>query len=601
MDPTLNSVFLPDVEDAAYEPYLSVLEAEHTPHLQDQDKINSPADVTAAAFLDDQLLGAAADQFAMNMSGWDASYLHPADHPQPETQSLEAQQYDLPSFAQDTTIDPSLESNWIQPAQPDLSKFALTSSIIDDFFIKNGAYRPPVACAQCQRQRLQCLILQTTSANPNPITSCSSCVALYRDCSLAERGKREASSFETNVPVIGHLHGVTEELDGDAGDGLRETTSPIIPVENARPLRNWLASHRHHPYPSEEEKMVLAAESGLSATQVSSWFTHARRRQRLSAQNVFTNTNSACFRQGSPMPTSIFAENMTPMDRWRNSPPRDDPLGAAAIAGAADGTPELASTSYAGSNRDDGSVSSQSGDSFMYPSRGRGRRRTASPGSGSSSVHSRSSSANLPFSLSARGSVDGHSADDGESPSGAGSSKSVTFKCTFCWQGFRKRYDWLRHERSIHLPGLDAYVCNVPLPNDQSFLVWRPGSDHAECIFCGHANPTDKHMQSHEFQACVERPKEERTFARKDHLWQHLHKFHRCKRWQGWRLDLNLLRSRQDEVRSQCGFCQVTMSSWDERAQHLASHFRRGATKEDWTGSGTIRLPDGTELPRKDL
>lgn len=76
-----------------------------------------------------------------------------------------------------------------------------------------GAYCPPFPCSYCRQHRLQCLILRTTSANPNPVTSCSSCVALFRECSLARGEKREPSGFETLSPVLGHLHGVTEQME----------------------------------------------------------------------------------------------------------------------------------------------------------------------------------------------------------------------------------------------------------------------------------------------------------------------------------------------------------------------------------------------------
>lgn len=73
-----------------------------------------------------------------------------------------------------------------------------------------GAFRPPVPCSYCRKHRLQCLTIRTTAANPNPVTSCSSCVALFRECSLSRGEKRLASGFETFTPVLGHLHGLPE-------------------------------------------------------------------------------------------------------------------------------------------------------------------------------------------------------------------------------------------------------------------------------------------------------------------------------------------------------------------------------------------------------
>lgn len=509
---------------------------------------------------------------------------------------FEAGPHDSAGFLPDAAA--AAVGDWhLAPAEPS-QPAARDPAIIDEFFVKNGAYRPPEPCLQCRRQRLQCLILQTTDANPNPITSCSSCVALFRDCSLAERGKRQASSFETSRPVIGHLHGVSEEnrlgtFEEEPHDGQHSVA--VAPTKRAstrsakktRALSHWFACHLDHPYPSEDEKTDLAKHCGLSRTQVINWFANARRRHRLSTQSLFNS--SKVFRQGSPVPRSLL-DTPSPLDRWRNSPPDDEPVSAGAIARALDRSPREGSDYFGsyGSGRD-GSVSSASGDSGIYHRRAGKRASTTSIGPGSAKSHH---SGDVPFfTFSPSNSVDGDSISN-KSPTTATApgGKTHTFQCTFCLQSFRKRYDWVRHERSIHLPGLDSWICRVPLPPDQSFLVWRVNQTYPECIFCGEPSPTHEHIQSHEFQTCAERPTSERTFTRKDHLWQHLHKFHHCKKWEGWKPNLALLQHKQDRLHSQCGFCNVTMNSWEERAQHLASHFRRGATMAEWTGGSGIRL-----------
>lgn len=43
-------------------------------------------------------------------------------------------------------------------------------------------------------------------------------------------------------------------------------------------LRDWLSQHKKHPYPTEEEKASLAAETNLNLNQISNWFINARRR-----------------------------------------------------------------------------------------------------------------------------------------------------------------------------------------------------------------------------------------------------------------------------------------------------------------------------------
>lgn len=499
-----------------------------------------------------------------------------------------------------------------------------SATTIEEFFQKTGGSRPPVPCDYCRRLRLQCLRLQTTAANPNPIEACSSCVALYRECSLVtKRFKRKPSAFETPLPVIGHLHGLSEEVGqfghgqtqatimeegqpmpcGQVSDGQQQMSrsagsavSMTMPAKRAnprsikktRPLRSWFASHLEHPYPSEDEKAALSDQCGLSKTQVINWFANARRRHRLSAQSQL-NSSNRIYHQGSPMPQPLFA-GMSPLERWKNSPPDQEPASASAIQNALFSGQVGEYTGDSDSAQMDRPPSSASGDSSFF--RQPIRRDATSSNSASSTQSFYHSDDSALFSLSNQNSLRGDTTDSGIASAArptAAKPRSHAFQCTFCLQSFKKKYDWVRHERSIHLPGLDSWICSVPLPANQSHLVWRVNHGQPECVFCGQNSPTDEHMQSHEFQACAERPLAERAFTRKDHLWQHLHKFHRCRKWDGWKPDLHLLQHRQDRLCSQCGFCQLKMESWEERVQHLAAHFRRGATMAEWEGGCGIK------------
>ncbi|KAL6923871.1 hypothetical protein ACHAP8_011868 [Fusarium lateritium] len=478
---------------------------------------------------------------------------------------------------------------------------------IDEFLIKNGASRPPAPCTHCRRSRLQCLILQTTLANPNPDSSCSTCVALFRECSLSGRKKREPSDFETLEPVIGRLHGVSEHGilgvpstvdEGQPSQGLsiaelsgKRTNTRS--VRKTRVLRNWYLSNLDHPYPSEEEKVDLAQQSGLSRSQVVNWFANSRRRHRLASTY---STLPSRGRQGSapasPMPRYL-RKNMSPMDRWKNSPPDQEPASATAIQNA------LAAQSAEQSSLDSDDIgrsgpgSSASNDS-LWPS----TLHDASSNSASSSYSYRSRESKL-YPRSGNSSVAEGTPASRMTSKRSRSKKLIAFQCTFCRQNFKKRYDWVRHERSIHLPGLDSWVCTLPVTQGQSLLVWRMNEEGPQCLFCGSDSPNDEHIQAHEFDTCAERPVSERKFTRKDHLWQHLHKFHGCRKWEGWQPDLTLLQYRQDTIRSQCGFCQVTMDSWETRIDHVAAHYRDGFTMEQWVGGSGVHDPSDMDSERQ--
>ncbi|CAG8542648.1 822_t:CDS:2 [Ambispora gerdemannii] len=51
-----------------------------------------------------------------------------------------------------------------------------------------------------------------------------------------------------------------------------------LPKQTTALLKSWLAEHKKHPYPTEEQKLFLVRKTGLSLQQISNWFINARRR-----------------------------------------------------------------------------------------------------------------------------------------------------------------------------------------------------------------------------------------------------------------------------------------------------------------------------------
>ncbi|KAF3311394.1 hypothetical protein TWF173_008373 [Orbilia oligospora] len=62
-----------------------------------------------------------------------------------------------------------------------------------------------------------------------------------------------------------------------------------LPKQVTDLLRNWLHAHLHHPYPTEDQKLELVNQTGLTMNQISNWFINARRR-RLPAYNPPNNS-----------------------------------------------------------------------------------------------------------------------------------------------------------------------------------------------------------------------------------------------------------------------------------------------------------------------
>jgi len=90
------------------------------------------------------------------------------------------------------------------------------------------------------------------------------------------------------------------------------------------------------------------------------------------------------------------------------------------------------------------------------------------------------------------------------------------FQCTFCCDRFKSKYDWSRHEKSLHL-SLEKWIC-APLGE----VITSASSGERKCVYCDAINPSKEHLEGHHYRACEEKGLDDRTFYRKDHLRQHL-------------------------------------------------------------------------------
>ncbi|VDN51608.1 unnamed protein product [Dracunculus medinensis] len=84
------------------------------------------------------------------------------------------------------------------------------------------------------------------------------------------RDRNIALQMNEDKPSMNHV--IT---DDDQTDYKKKTHLPPKAIEK---LKTWLFLHALHPYPSENEKELLAKETGLQLGQVNNWFTNARRR-----------------------------------------------------------------------------------------------------------------------------------------------------------------------------------------------------------------------------------------------------------------------------------------------------------------------------------
>jgi hypothetical protein len=148
------------------------------------------------------------------------------------------------------------------------------------------------------------------------------------------------------------------------------------------------------------------------------------------------------------------------------------------------------------------------------------------------------------------------------------------FQCTFCTDRFKSKYDWSRHEKSLHL-SLEKWIC-APLGE----VIADTATGKRKCVYCDELDPSEDHLAAHNHAGCEEKGLESRTFYRKDHLRQHLRLMHGCKMTES----MESWRSQAQYIKSRCGFCSMDFDKWQDRVDHLAKEFRNGANMKNWKG-----------------
>lgn len=472
-----------------------------------------------------------------------------------------------------------------------------------DFAADYPMFKAKTPCTLCARMGMDCYL----ASRGMLITGCTPCLSLYRECSFTHAKMPDG--------YISTFPGIAEDEQVCHGPiSQRRAAMNSFTAENARGrksgarfhrdavkiLKQWLSEHTDHPYPNERERDELKHLTGLKRSQINNWLANARRRGKVRpASDPVSPILGAV-----DIPTQGLLkdgyENLGPLDRWKCSPPEHEPANMTDIARAVTSpnflptaqpivTPPLqnsrASSRKASSEDDSTNLSIM----FQPPSDSSFETRDSS-NSTFSLASSRSHRSKQSFASSQdrrrrrrapllhqrTNSLTNNqptAGKRGRNATGNGG-KDRIFQCTFCTDTFPSKYDWQRHEKSLHL-ALERWTCCPMGPTRID-----PTTGLSQCVFCPELSPTPSHLEQHNFQACNEKTSAERTFYRKDHLRQHLRLMHNVK----YDPHMDTWKSTTFEIKSRCGFCPSLFSTWQSRADHLAAHFKNGADMKTWGG-----------------
>ncbi|OQD78322.1 hypothetical protein PENDEC_c001G03847 [Penicillium decumbens] len=450
-------------------------------------------------------------------------------------------------------------------------------------------FRAQEPCDFCRHMGLDCFVAKRGVMN----NGCTCCISLYRECSFTH-AKVPGRYLQTLHPVsenaLIHTGGLTGKRAlksvsygtfGDDKDGRSRKSNARFSRNALNILKGWLRDHNDNPYPNETEKDQLKHSTGLNRTQISNWLANARRRGKVRPASSTESPMSEAVEIPGQQPKDLSL--MTPIERWKYSPPENEP------AAISDIKRSLANPPFDPSRQrltQSGHVRRRPGSSTNESSHASSEHKRYDA-SASSVGTSRSSCSDLSFasafshrsSLGSFGSMDRKERRRRRKASlptntfnQQKSRAARPFQCTFCTDSFAAKYDWQRHEKSMHLI-LDKWTCSPHGGVTEENGILR-------CVFCSAANPNKDHLETHNYITCQEKSIRERTFYRKDHLNQHLRlmhnaKFQRCMdKWQ----------SSITEINSRCGFCLSLLHTWKDRVEHLAGHFKNGATMSQWQG-----------------
>uniref|UniRef100_A0A8C7Y499 Pbx/knotted 1 homeobox 2 n=1 Tax=Oryzias sinensis TaxID=183150 RepID=A0A8C7Y499_9TELE len=156
----------------------------------------------------------------------------------------------------------------------------LKTKMHSDNLLRNdfgGPYSPSHTSLSLQQE-----LIQTSSPSMTSVSSSANPSGI-----VVPEGLQQSNIAMTaiNSPVVSGRHGtaytcVNMDLTSllDSEDKKSKNKRGVLPKHATNIMRSWLFQHLMHPYPTEDEKRQIAAQTSLTLLQVNNWFINARRR-----------------------------------------------------------------------------------------------------------------------------------------------------------------------------------------------------------------------------------------------------------------------------------------------------------------------------------
>ena len=175
--------------------------------------------------------------------------------------------------------------------------------------------------------------------------------------------------------------------------------------------------------------------------------------------------------------------------------------------------------------------------------------------------------------------------DNTETPQEATKATNL-YWCTICEdrRSYKNISDWRKHEKGH----VDTYVCMLTTPVDET-------DGYVTCSLCGLSNPNEEHLSAHSTHVCVPGVPGSFFCKRRADLVKHTMKCHRVQTKARAEAIADKWKETIKKQAWSCGFCVCPLHTFGDRLKHIAAHFERGQTLDEWD---TTNVMEGLLLQR---